>query len=149
MKSFKTAGIILLAVTLCAGFVFLFLYSDEIIYFYHFHKGNYSDAQKLAMEETRSGQPANYVAERDGEKYILPLPDGAAEYPGGGYLVINYEFWDKYYNEIQTLDGYDFDQMGAVLILTSNDGKIKFNIYIENVARRYELLHVEHTWDPQ
>jgi len=152
MKSVKITGlitgIVLLSIAVIGAIRFV-AEPDEQIYAYHLRKGNFSDAQKAAMENTKSGEPKNYIAERDGETYRLPLPNGATEYPGGGYLVINYEFWDRYFEGLKELDGYEFDQMGNLIILMHKDGKIKFLIGRENVARRYECLHVQHKWNYQ
>ena len=150
MRSVKRMGVIIGIVSLSFAVMIAVRFvadPDERIYAYHLWKGNFSDAQKAAMENTKSGEPARYIAEREGELYSFPLPNGAAEYPGGGFLVINYEFWGEYSEKIKELDGYEFDQMGNLIILMHKDGKIKFLIGRENVARRYECLHVWHIWD--
>jgi len=119
---------------------------NEIIYAYHYCIEDITDEQKAAMKRTGLGEPASYTAEKDGMTYTMPLPNGATEYPGGGYLVINYEFYGEYFNRLRELEGYEFDQMGGMMFLKSNDDKIRFYVAILNVARRYEHLTVEHYW---
>ena len=62
-------------------------------------------------------------------------------------MVKKHGFYDEYYDNLRELDGYVFDQMGRVIILKSHDGKVTFDMSVENLARRYERILIRHQWN--
>ena len=151
MQALKTAGIIgivfisLIAV-LGTTLIFVEPLRNEAIFSYYYYAGNFSDAQKAAMKNARSEEPANFVFENDGDTYVFPLPNGATEWPDGGWLVINYEFYGSYYERITAPEPIgDFTyvaQLGGGIVFTSNDGKLRLDFGFGNIARRYEHLDI-------
>ena len=146
MKALKITGItvLVLAVLFGAACVFITPLRNEIIFFYHYQTGYYNFAEKAAMEHARSGEPASCVYETEGKTYTFPLPNGSAEWPDGGYIAINYEYWGEYYDTITTpgaLEDFTLvDQMGSTYIFKSHDGKVHLFLDKGNVARKYESL---------
>ncbi|MCL2508618.1 MAG: hypothetical protein FWF05_05535 [Oscillospiraceae bacterium] len=150
-------------ISVSAVFVFLFIVfavvvfvepiRNEIIFFVHLQKENIGEYEKAVFESCRSGKPKFFTAEKDGVTYTIPLPDGATEfanedYPGHDdciqFLAINYETYMKYFDVLESLPEYEFEEFGAMKTLKSKDGNIVFSILMSNYARRYELLNVSY-----
>lgn len=132
-------------------------FKNEIVYYFALQKEFVSEYEKNVFQSCRSGEEKTFTIEKNGKTYTIPLPDGAAEFSNSYYpkqegeqqfLAINYEVWDKnggYFEKLQNLSGYEFDQLGTLIILREKNDEIDIHILIINFARRYERLTISYS----